>query len=210
MPEMEHRAYGYKHANANPAHAYLLPAVFAALDEAFGGRRVRLLDLGCGNGYVTSRLAERGYDVVGVDVSEDGLIQARAAHPHLEFRVGTVYDEDLPAKVGKDFDGVVTLEVIEHLFYPKRIFEQSRALLRPGGALVLSTPYHGYFKNLAVSLTNGWDRHWGVDWDGGHIKFFSEKTLRTMAEKAGFRDVRMRGVGRLPKLWKAMVMSARG
>jgi 2-polyprenyl-3-methyl-5-hydroxy-6-metoxy-1,4-benzoquinol methylase len=103
---------------------------------------------------------------------------------------------------------VVSLEVVEHLFYPKRLFEQSRKILVNGGALIVSTPYHGYLKNLALSLTNGWDAHFSVHWDGGHIKFFSKKTLVNMASREGFANIRFYSVGRLPGLWKSIIMIA--
>jgi 2-polyprenyl-3-methyl-5-hydroxy-6-metoxy-1,4-benzoquinol methylase len=110
--------------------------------------------------------------------------------------------------MGGPVECVISLEVVEHLFYPKKLFEQSHKMLINGGALILSTPYHGYLKNLALSLTNGWDRHFSVDWDGGHIKFFSRKTLAKMAFNAGFVNVRFFPVGRFPGLWKSMIMVA--
>ena len=102
----------------------------------------------------------------------------------------------------------MTLEVLEHLFFPRKLFTGAHALLKPGGLLVLSTPYHGSWKNLAISLLNGWDKHFHVDQDGGHIKFFSAAALRTMADGAGFREVGFEGVGRIRGLWKAMIFAA--
>jgi 2-polyprenyl-6-hydroxyphenyl methylase/3-demethylubiquinone-9 3-methyltransferase len=64
-------------------------------------------------------------------------------------------------------------------------------------------------KNLLISLLNGWDRHFGVDWDGGHVKFFSKRTLREMAARSGFQPDLVIGVGRMPLMWKSMVMSLR-
>jgi 2-polyprenyl-6-hydroxyphenyl methylase/3-demethylubiquinone-9 3-methyltransferase len=72
----------------------------------------------------------------------------------------------------------------------------------------MSTPYHGYLKNLAISLVNGWDRHFEVHRDGGHIKFFSKRTLGRMAEEVGFGRQKFYGVGRLPWLWKSMILVA--
>jgi 2-polyprenyl-3-methyl-5-hydroxy-6-metoxy-1,4-benzoquinol methylase len=123
--------------------------------------------------------------------------------------VASIYDEAFGDSIGRDFDAIVSLEVVEHLFYPKLLFERTRPLLREGGRLIASTPYHGYWKNLAISLVDGWDKHWAVTWDGGHIKFFSPTTMRTMAEEAGYGDVRFRYAGRLPGLWKAMILSAK-
>ena len=78
---------------------------------------------------------------------------------------------------------------------------------RPGGRFICTTPYHGYLKNLAISLTNKWDDHITPFWDGGHIKFWSRKTLGRLLTEAGFTNLQFRGAGRLPYLWMSMVMS---
>jgi 2-polyprenyl-6-hydroxyphenyl methylase/3-demethylubiquinone-9 3-methyltransferase len=103
---------------------------------------------------------------------------------------------------------IVSSEVIEHLFLPRRLPETAFALLRPGGLFILTTPYHGYMKNLALSLMNKWDDHHTVHHDGGHIKFFSEKTLRELLENSGFAALTFNNAGRLPWLWKSMVCRA--
>jgi len=108
--------------------------------------------------------------------------------------------------VGQPVDCVLALEVIEHLFYPKILFQKSLKLLKPNGRLIISTPYHGYVKNICLSLINGWDLHFGVDWDGGHIKFFSKTSLGRMAQQAGFSNLHYYGVGRVPWVWKSMIM----
>ena len=72
----------------------------------------------------------------------------------------------------------------------------------------MTTPYHGYLKNLAISVIGGWDRHADPLWDGGHIKFFSRRTITRLLNEAGFRVVSFNGVGRLHYLWKSMVVVA--
>ena len=206
--EITESDYGYCDSKASCAHEYLLPVVLTRLGEISQGKSIKVLDLGCGNGYVASRIAGQGHSVTGVDVSSDGIEIARVSFPGISYQLCSVYDDNLLDKIGRQFDCVVSLEVVEHLFYPKKLFEQSQRLLVTGGALIVSTPYHGYLKNLALSLTNGWDRHFSVDWDGGHIKFFSRKTLAQMASNAGFVNIRFFPVGRFPGLWKSMIMVA--
>ena len=67
--------------------------------------------------------------------------------------------------------------------------ENTFLVLRSGGSLILTTPYHGYLKNLALSLFNKWDKHFTVERRGGHIKFFSEETLARMLSSCGFENV---------------------
>lgn len=201
------QSYGWEDAHATSAHAYLLPALLAALKEISSGRRLRILDIGCGNGYIAGCLTEAGHQIVGVDASSDGIEIARRAHPCLVFHARSLY-EGLSDLAIEPFDCVVALEVIEHLYYPRRLLQESHAVLGPRGYLIASTPYHGFLKNLAISLIDGWDRHFAAAWDGGHVKFFSPRTLSAMTKEAGFRNLRIRGVGRMPLLWKSMIMVA--
>ena len=200
-------SFGWRQAGPLYAHMYLLPVVFEELPRA-GEGPLRIVDLGCGNGHVTAQIAGLGHEVVGVDSSADGIEIARATHPGVQFECESPYSEHIEDVAGTGADVAVALEVIEHLFTPRRIGEVAWRLLRPGGCLVFSTPYHGYLKNLALSLTNGWDRHFHVWHDGGHIIFFSRKTLLLITESCGLRPARFYGVARFVRLWKPTVMSA--
>ena len=168
-------------------------------------------DLGCGNGYLASRLGAFGLRVTGIDASESGLAIANQHYAtdkvtFVRAEIGTDLIELLPRQ--RHFDVVVSSDVIEHLYRPTVLIEVAAALLKPGGHLIVGTPYHGYLKNLAISILNKWDAHHSVHWDGGHIKFFSERTLRTLVVQHGFRHVRFHHYGRMPWLWKHMICVA--
>ena len=185
------------------SHAYLLPAVGVALGELAPNS---VFDLGCGNGAVAKHLADR-YRVVGIDTWEDGIAEANAAFPELRLDVGSAYD-DLAERYGQ-FDAVVSLEVVEHLIDPKLCVRRMFNLVRPGGGIIISTPYHGYLKNLVLALTGKMDAHFTALWDGGHIKFWSVKTLTTLLTEAGFVDIEFRFVGRFRTLAKSMIAIAK-
>ena len=204
--DMESVQFGWKNSDPTPAHAYLLKPVLKIVRSLYGVEEVKILDLGCGNGYVTSILANLGHKVVGVDGSRDGIEIARSTYPQLRFYACFLYDPNFCNVVDGLLDCVISMEVVEHLYYPRKLFCLSNELLKPGGFLIISTPYHGYLKNLALSLLNGWDRHFGVKVDGGHIKFFSRKTLSFLALEAGFTLTYFQGVGRIPWLWKSMIL----
>ena len=194
--------YGWTDSNSAPAHEYILPELIQTLQRR-NARRV--LDLGCGNGSLTHALCRRGFEVVGCDVDRNGIEIARRGGG--EFRMLSVYDD--PSELGRcDFDAVVAVEVIEHLFLPGFLPAFAHAVLRDGGCLVVTTPYHGYLKNLAIALTNRWDAHVHPLRDGGHIKFWSRATLSQLLVEHGFSIRQIRGVGRLPFLWKSMMICA--
>ena len=198
--------YGWK-VEAPHSCAYLAPQVLRLLGKL---RPARVLDLGSGNGHLSGELAGAGFDVVGVEQDARGIEIARAAHPGVPFHRHSVDDDPaLLLEKERRFDVVVSTEVIEHLFTPARLVRYARGVLVDGGVLVVSTPYHGYWKNLALALLGRWDHHHTALWDGGHIKFFSYATLTTLLAANGFEVVNFVGVGRLPGLWKSMIVVAR-
>jgi 2-polyprenyl-3-methyl-5-hydroxy-6-metoxy-1,4-benzoquinol methylase len=196
-------AFGWRSAESTVAHAYVLPAIKNLLPE---GPRLTILDVGCGNGYIASRLSAMGHTVIGIDSSEDGINIARKAHPDVRFELYSAYD-DLRA-ITEAVDVVVSSEVIEHLFRPQLFLRNAFLILRSGGSVILTTPYHGYLKNVALSLFDKWDKHFDVDREGGHIKFFSERTLARMLNNCGFENVMFHNAGRVRWLWKSMVCRA--
>jgi 2-polyprenyl-6-hydroxyphenyl methylase/3-demethylubiquinone-9 3-methyltransferase len=105
------------------------------------------------------------------------------------------------------FDIVVSTEVVEHLYAPKAYIKGCFSALKPGGRIICTTPYHGYLKNLTLSLMGKWDDHANPLWDGGHIKLWSRNTLGRLLSLGGFQNIQFTGAGRLPWLWMTMVMS---
>ena len=105
------------------------------------------------------------------------------------------------------FDFVISSEVIEHMYDPSDLFKAASYLLKPSGKLIITTPYHGYLKNLCLSILNKWDRHFHVNRLHGHIKFFSNSSLRRLACNNDFKALSFGGIGRLPFLWKSMCMT---
>jgi 2-polyprenyl-3-methyl-5-hydroxy-6-metoxy-1,4-benzoquinol methylase len=184
-------------------HRYLLPAV----EEIIAARRPeRIFDLGCGNGSVADKLSKFA-PVTGIDISPSGVETAQRAFPQLKIELGSVYD-DLAEKYGR-FPVVVSLEVVEHLFAPRTYAKRLFDLVETGGIAVVSTPYHSYWKNLALALSGKLESHFTVLWDGGHIKFWSVRSLRILLKEAGFSQIDFLRVGRIPPFAKSMVAVAR-
>lgn len=185
------------------AQNYLLDPVVAAL-RAHGAKQV--LDLGCGNGAFTDRVRRAGFDITGLDHSQSGIRIAQRHYPAISFArhdLGTA----LPESHARRYDAVISVEVVEHLLLPRKLFAAARDALRPNGLLVVTTPFHGYWKNLALAMTNGFDAHWHPLRDYGHIKFFSRATMMSLFEESGFRNPRFSTAGRIPPLAKSMIIS---
>jgi 2-polyprenyl-3-methyl-5-hydroxy-6-metoxy-1,4-benzoquinol methylase len=199
--------YGYATAEAGWSHAYVLRALLKVLG---GAERGPILDMGCGNGWLANTLIDRGYDVYGVDASSSGIEMANSRRAGRFFKMDLGRDVLPKELVGKRFTTLMSTEVIEHLYDPRAFLRLARDILGnlPTGRLILSTPYHGYLKNVALAVSGRLDAHHTVLWDGGHIKFFSRRTLEEMLRQEGFNPLAFVGAGRLPYLWKSMVISA--
>jgi trans-aconitate methyltransferase len=92
----------------------------------------RILDLGCGTGHLTARIAASGARVVGLDASEEMLAQARATYPDLEFRTGDARDFTVEAP----FAAVFSNATLHWVRPPEAAVQRMRAALEPGGRFV--------------------------------------------------------------------------
>lgn len=201
----DYKDFGFATADASHMHRHFMPMIEALAGELKPG--IRVLDVGCGNGFTCGEFLKRGCTVVGIDLSEQGIRQARRAHPQGRFELLPADDQVLVRLNEAPFDLVISSEVVEHLYDPRSYARGCFAALKPGGRFICTTPYHGYFKNLLISLAGKWDAHADPLWDGGHIKLWSRRTLSKLLAEAGFVGLQFRGAGRLPGIWMTMVMS---
>lgn len=194
-------AYQWLDGEHCDSHDYLLPALFEEVGLLGGSGRA--LDLGCGNGSIARAMKARGWEVSGVDPSADGVKFARQKDPELDLYVGSAYD-DLQAKFGQ-FPLVYSLEVVERVYAPRDYAKTLVSLMQDDGVAIVSTPYHGYWKNLVMSLTgNGCPFHCTLG-SRAH-KVWSVKTLTQLLEEVGLEVTRVHRVGRIPVLAKSMVL----
>jgi 2-polyprenyl-6-hydroxyphenyl methylase/3-demethylubiquinone-9 3-methyltransferase len=195
--------YVYKDSKLNESHQYLLPALLNNLERVcLKSGWKRIFDLGCGNGSIANELTTAGYDVTGVDPSEQAIAHAKRSFPKLKLTLGSAYD-DLASQYGR-FPVVVSLETVEHVYSPRKYAATLYDLVEPGGVAIISAPYHGYWKNLALALMGKMDDHFTALWENGHIKFWSFKTMRMLLEEAGFKEITFQRMGRIPMLAKSM------
>lgn len=199
--------FPFDSADAEHTAEYLLPAVLRILAGEGESAKRSIFDLGCGNGAMAELLRRHGYEVVGVDPSTSGIREANRAYPNLQFFVGSAYD-DLAARFGK-FQAVLSLEVVEHVYYPRKFAATLFSLVRPGGLAIVSTPYHGYLKNVGLALSGKLDSHFTALWNEGHIKFWSIPTLKQLLMEAGFNGISFQRIGRVPVFAKSMIAVAR-
>src|SRR6201985_3294900 len=150
----EYKDYGYTSNEPSHTFFYLRSGLFSMLDK---NTNHCILDLGCGNGHLVDYLLKQGYNAYGTDASENGIAIAKKAHPD-RFFLQDLSTGELPAGLQKlVIDTIISTEVIEHLYNPEGFIDFCRNVLQPNGELIISTPYHGYWKNLVMAIFNKWD-----------------------------------------------------
>jgi len=200
-------AYHYRAANHPGSHQYLYPSVSHFLQNIPPGSIV--MDAGCGNGTFISLFQNRNWHLHGSDLSPTGIEIARKTFPNINFFLAdaqSFYTDFLNA-VGP-VDVIISTEVIEHIYDPRAFLRNCFRLLKPSGTIVLTTPYHGYLKNVLLATSGKLDQHFTVLRDHGHIKFWSRKTITQVITETGFTNIEFAGSGRIPYVWKSMVLKA--
>ena len=96
----------------------------------------RILDLGCGTGWLSELLANFG-PTTGVDLAESVIAAAKSRAPHVTFMAGDIFQMPLPAS---NFDVVVSQEVIAHVADQAAYLDLAARALKPGGYLIITTP----------------------------------------------------------------------
>jgi SAM-dependent methyltransferase len=169
------------------------PWAFAArrallLAEVRPGERV--LDLGCGAGRFIAALQHAGAEAVGVEIARAAVERARANVPGADVRL-LEPDGSLPLGHG-EVDVVWCSEVLEHIPDVAHALLEARRVLRGGGRLLLTVPYHGRLQAAAIALAR-FDAHF--DPLGQHVRFFTARSLRAVLEATGFTPTSLRRRG---------------
>ena len=197
-------------ADAIAAEAMFLPAPTSGS---------RLLEIGCGNGYLLKRMQTLGWNVEGIEFDPAcvALLQAQG----VRCRSGDLREQQFEAA---SFDAVFMGHVIEHVYNPIEFLKECSRVLRPGGTLVALTPNSN-------SLGH---RMFGRDWRGleppRHLQIFNRANLDRMVRSSGFSHVKTsttnrgawylwgassaissaRSRGQSLLQWNARLLSARG
>lgn len=152
-------------------------------------RSGRLLDVGCGFGFLLATAAERGWEVYGSEISSSALrYTERLGLARDRIHLGGIEDADLPPE---SFDVVTLLEVIEHLHDPMPTLRAVARLLRPGGVLYLTTPNYASLSRLILR------DNWSVIHPEEHLSYFDTHSLVTLLAGVDLQciDTRTTGIG---------------
>lgn len=153
----------------------------------------RILDVGCGGGFLSNELARQGYQVTGVDISPESI---RVARRH--DKTGTVVYEvadafKLPYADGS-FDALTAMDFLEHVDQPEKVVKEFSRVLKPQGLFFFHTFNRNIFSWLIVIKLLEWfivntpkDMH--------VIKLFIKPSeLKAYCERANMKILSMVGI----------------
>lgn len=156
--------------------------------ERLIGQNQDVLDLGCGEGFFSERVAAKNNRVVGVDMLSEPQKAAFLAE-YYRADLSNGLDDVMPALKGRTFDKILLQDIIEHLPHPERILQDCLALLKPGGQLLVSVPN---IANITVRMALLFGRfnytQRGI-LDKTHVRFFTRSTARRMLEENGYEII---------------------
>ncbi len=187
---MHQRLYAQKYREiTTPGREQVL---LTRLEQLLPKRRLpewTLLDVGCGAGHLTAALAERGYRVLGLDVSFEMLVEAQRLYPYVRFVEGDIRSY-MPFE---PVDAVVCLgEVLNHLGSAvalAQVLQHVWGILAPGGTLVAETLD-------PQDLGTGWGSTSQLFcFEDGWIAIFDYEQLDSNRGRVTYRWLRRHGLG---------------
>ena len=166
----------------HPSVAHLVPRHHAELAPAYRFRQInRLLDVGAGAGLFLASARVAGWQVEGVEIAEYGPVYARQ-HFGLDLVHGTIHDAGFP---NEHFDVVMLQDTIEHVTNPRELLQEANRILRPGGAVILSTP------NLDSLGRRLFGTAWALMNPLEHLHLFNMQALLRLFDLTDFAPYRL-------------------
>jgi 2-polyprenyl-3-methyl-5-hydroxy-6-metoxy-1,4-benzoquinol methylase len=143
-----------------------------------------VLDIGCGEGFFASELAQSGNRITGIDDRET------PANPVFERYFSADLDHGIEAVTeelnGQRFDRVLLLDVLEHLKSPERVLRQAHCVLKREGTLIVSLPNIANIVVRIMLLFGRFNYQQRGLLDRTHLRFFTRKTARRLLEDGGY------------------------
>lgn len=157
----------------------------------------KVLDVGCGCGKLGAALKDKGCYRAGIEINKK---LADLAKPNYEQLIISDIEDlvDLPFSEGY-FDVIVFADILEHLIHPENVLYGLKKYLSDSGYIIISIPNVANWQVRLNLLLGRFEYKPGIV-DGGHLRFFTLRTIRKMLERCGYRVDWIKGRNRIIKI----------
>ncbi|MBT3175222.1 MAG: class I SAM-dependent methyltransferase [Lentimicrobiaceae bacterium] len=176
----------YENWKNNKENHYYLVQENIKLIKKYLDKKSSVLDVGCDIGLTVKSLEENGYYSEGIEISSIG---SKIAKEKTGINVHNIQLENYHSDI--KFDGLLLLDVLEHLYNPIKVLKHCASHMRKDGYIFIHVPHHGglsaRFKRFLHkrNLKKGY-KHFGFP---AHIYNFDKKSLKVILEKSGFKTI---------------------
>jgi len=159
-----------------------------------------ILDIGTGEGYFLKLIKEQiGCETWGIEVN---AAAAEVAKKNADRLISGKIEDVLNSIPDGYFDCITFNDVLEHMVEPAEILKMVKAKLSENGIIIASIPNVRYFFNLyEVLVKKDWEYKDAGILDSTHLRFFTQKSMKSMIEKAGYQMVSQTGLNEIIS-WK--------
>jgi glycosyltransferase involved in cell wall biosynthesis len=167
-----------------------LPAGKLDLIKWMEGPPKRVLDLACSDGRLADLLRLEGHTVIGIDAEKfDGVGE------RLDEFIEADLSQGLPKDIGGNFDVIIAAQTFERLAEPQDLLEELRDILAPRGVVIASVPSIAHWYPRLRVLSGHFDYERRGVFDGGHLRFFTQRSFEKMVTRSGWRVRRRSSAG---------------
>lgn len=157
-------------------------------------KKEKILDFGCGEGALSQRLKDDGYEVYSVDINAEDF-KADTRFEALDFNNAEMVS-DFYKRHHEEFGLVMGIEVIEHVENPWQYIRDLKSLVRPGGFILLSTPnITSYYSRIRFLFYGRFHQFHDVDRAYGHINPVAVDEIEWIGDNLGLEMVEKKGGG---------------
>lgn len=167
-------------------HAYVFQYGEEVVDLLSPKKNEKILDIGCGTGYLTHKIAQSGAHVIGIDNSKEMIYKAKSLFPSILFDLKDARDYEYE----EQFDGIFSNATLHWIFEKERVITQMYNCLKKNGRLAVEFGGKGNIQNIITALKNVFLAE-GLK-ENAAIDFFYFPSLgeyTSLLEKIGFRII---------------------
>lgn len=154
-------------------------------------KKWKILDYGCGYGFLMEMLIKRGYDLEGCEISKDRLnvIERRQGNLNKIYTFNLLEEgTDIPAELEEKYDLITLFHLIEHITSPVLFLERLKGLIKRGGYLLMEMPN---ISNILMDLSQEFNDY---NYIRDHVAYYTPELIKWLCEKAGYTVIAQKGV----------------